>query len=105
MFESDHTRRQMLKAVGGCSLRIRGEPITALFISESEPIELNGVMVESHSPLLICNTADVKRIEVMKDDPVEGLPEDFRVKSTDNGDKSVICRGQWAGFHTIELKR
>lgn len=103
--ESDGLRLRMLKAVGASRLTIRGEPIVALFVSEFEPVDFGGVVVESHAPLLICRTSDVRRIQVTKDDPVEGLPDEYRVKADDGGDKSSVCSGQWVGFHTIELKR
>lgn len=103
--ESDGLRLRMLKAVGASRLLIDGSEIWALFISEHEPVDLGGAVIDSHAPLLICRTSDTKRIGLTKDQPVEGLPESFRVKEDDGGDRSAICRGQWAGFHTIELRR
>lgn len=103
--ESDSLRLQMLRAVGASCLTIRGQPITALFISENEPVELNGIVIESHAPLLICRTSDVRRVDLRKDDPIEGLPDPYYVKADDGGDKSAVECGQWAGFHTVELKR
>jgi hypothetical protein len=101
--ESDGLRLRMLKAVGASCLRIDGQPIWALFVSEFEPIDINGTIVESHEPLLVCRTSDVKRLQIAKGQVVEGLPSPFRVKNDDGGDRTAIALGQWAGFHQISL--
>lgn len=102
---SDGMRLRMLRAVGATCLSVRGQSFTALFVSENQVVDFGGPAIESHAPLLICRTSDARKIGVRKDDEVDGLPEPFRVKSDDGGDRSAINSGQWAGFHTIELKR
>lgn len=103
--ESDGLRLRMLKSVGACRLTVEGQELWALFVSENEPIDLNGVVFTSHAPLLICRTSDAKRVALSRGQVIEGLPDPLRVKADDGGDRSAICRGQWAGFHTVELQK
>lgn len=103
---SDGLRLRMLKAIGADLLTIRGQEFYGKFISERQPIDMGGLVVEAHAPTIICRTTDVTRIGIVKDDMVGGLPDSFRVKTIDKGgDRTGTESGAWAGFHLIELLR
>lgn len=105
MRESPGLQLRALRAVGATALSARGQEFYGLLVNEYEPVDFGHGSINSNTPFIVCRTVDVERIGISKDDVISGLPEQYRVKQTDNGDKSQIVNGQWAGFHVLWLRK
>lgn len=79
--ESDADRLAEIQALGGQRVFIRGAEFWALFDRQYQSVALGQLEIESRSPALTCRTSDVERLALVKDDPIDGLPEPFRVKA------------------------
>lgn len=78
MFETDDDRRAYLEAFGVC-VRIRGQPLQAIFDNDYLSVGTDGVDVESRAPVLTCAASDVELLDIHKGDQVEGLPLPYEV--------------------------
>jgi hypothetical protein len=47
----------------------------------------------------------VQRLAIGDGDLVEGLPEEFKVKEDNGGDKTQILGGEYQGMHAVLLRR